>query len=683
MRIRFCTLPFTMLFSVSCFLVAANVVMVSSSGQAQVEVSKPIGLNGLSQALKIGGLTPEKLVQIIRERGVSFKVDVDIEKQLRNAGADEKVIQAARENYRGETLKPGPVVDAVPDSGAQSTSSSEDEKERGQQTAQARQSQATLLLQRGNSYFAKQEFDAAIQDYSAVISLDSSSPAPFANRGHAYNGKGEYDRAIQDFDEAIRLNSGFANAYLGRGISNNQKGKTDEALSDFDRAIGLDPNLTNAFLFRGSVYNTQGQFERAVSDFDKVIRNSPNSSGVYYERGLSKFFMADLAGAAADFEQSLAPNRPAVNSAYVLLWLHIANRRLGKNDTTDFAQRAAREDQLKWPAPIIRLYNGELTEEQVVAAAADSDAEKQKGQLCEVHFYAAEYALFHGDLATGLRRLDTAKEVCPRAFTEFQGAVQEIQRMRFTDPGYAVTSRSAVSSSPVNLNHQEDTMLHPDNEVDAGRYWADPATGLMWTKEDNGQDISWQGASNYCRNLVLGNSFKWRLPTIDELETIYDRSPKTGGGNVIGDIRITRKLEWSNSSGYNPREKFVFGFDFGHRGSLLDINFNGIRSLCVRRSSDHDAAKQSTSSPGMLPVRMSSGEYRLSLNGNIHRVEISDDYVTISPVTGHLSAHIPIKIDGHGKRKIEGQWESDNLNGWRIQQRSATGWLECNCFQKT
>lgn len=91
MRIRFCTLPFTILFSVSCFLIAANVVMVSSSGQAQVEVSKPIGLNGLSQALKIGGLTPEKLVQLIRERGVSFKVDVEIEKQLRNAGADEKV----------------------------------------------------------------------------------------------------------------------------------------------------------------------------------------------------------------------------------------------------------------------------------------------------------------------------------------------------------------------------------------------------------------------------------------------------------------------------------------------------------------------------------------------------------------------------------------------------------------
>jgi len=63
-------------------------------------------------------------------------------------------------------------------------------------------------------------------------------------------------------------------------------------------------------------------------------------------------------------------------------------------------------------------------------------------------------------------------------------------------------------------------------------------------------------------------------------------------------------------------------------------------------------------------VQPNLGEWRFSLNGNIHRIEISDTYVTISPVSGHLSAHIPVKIDKSGKKKIVGQWQSEGSTGF-------------------
>jgi hypothetical protein len=37
-----------------------------------------------------------------------------------------------------------------------------------------------------------------------------------------------------------------------------------------------------------------------------------------------------------------------------------------------------------WPAPIIRLYLGQLTMEAVLAAADDPDASIKKGHVCEV-----------------------------------------------------------------------------------------------------------------------------------------------------------------------------------------------------------------------------------------------------------------------------------------------------------
>ena len=54
----------------------------------------------------------------------------------------------------------------------------------------------------------------------------------------------------------------------------------------------------------------------------------------------------------------------------------------------------------------------------------------------------------------------------------------------------------------------------------------DQETGLMWTRRDNGEDVNWHEANEYARHLRLGGYSDWRLPTIEELEKLYD--PKEG-----------------------------------------------------------------------------------------------------------------------------------------------------------
>lgn len=71
--------------------------------------------------------------------------------------------------------------------------------------------------------------------------------------------------------------------------------------------------------------------------------------------------------------------------------------------------------------------------------------------------------------------------------------------------------------------------------------WTDPATGLMWTKRDNGESISWPQAVNYCRNLRLTGYDDWRLPTIDELVGIlaaYMRGDLSPEGADLNDIMM-------------------------------------------------------------------------------------------------------------------------------------------------
>ena len=53
---------------------------------------------------------------------------------------------------------------------------------------------------------------------------------------------------------------------------------------------------------------------------------------------------------------------------------------------------------------------------------------------------------------------------------------------------------------------------------------SDTKTGLMWVSKDNGVPINWPDAVEYCKNLRVGGYTDWRMPTIDELEGLYDKS---------------------------------------------------------------------------------------------------------------------------------------------------------------
>jgi hypothetical protein len=52
----------------------------------------------------------------------------------------------------------------------------------------------------------------------------------------------------------------------------------------------------------------------------------------------------------------------------------------------------------------------------------------------------------------------------------------------------------------------------------------DHQTGLIWQQAADGQPRNWDAANQYCGDLVLGGRANWRLPRIDELQTIVDYS---------------------------------------------------------------------------------------------------------------------------------------------------------------
>ncbi len=99
-------------FALISVLVFLSAVLLSAQ-TAQPAPVKPIALQGLTEALRIGGLTQEELVNIVKDRGVAFRVTDDVEVELRKAGATPILLDAVRNNYRSpvtEIVQQGPLA---------------------------------------------------------------------------------------------------------------------------------------------------------------------------------------------------------------------------------------------------------------------------------------------------------------------------------------------------------------------------------------------------------------------------------------------------------------------------------------------------------------------------------------------------------------------------------------------
>jgi len=105
---------------------------------------------------------------------------------------------------------------------------------------------------------------------------------------------------------------------------------------------------------------------------------------------------------------------------------------------------------------------------------------------------------------------------------------------------------------------------------------------LTWTRSDNGKDINWDGANTYCKELTLAGLSRWRLPTIVELEKLYD--PKSGNRYNIrkpflvqGSGQLFSLRVWSST-----KEGSFFSFRVGQPFESSGGSYNS-HALCVRR----------------------------------------------------------------------------------------------------
>jgi hypothetical protein len=168
---------------------------------------------------------------------------------------------------------------------------------------------------------------------------------------------------------------------------------------------------------------------------------------------------------------------------------------------------------------------------------------------------------FSSGLAPGLSKQTTSEVLVPingLSGKYYYGAVAAASKM---------TSSKRVSLVRYSLADDNETVT-------------DHKSGLIWQQADDRQKRKWADAKQYCKDLVLGGKKDWRLPRIDELETIIDYSRFAPAINPVFSCRRWDVYWSSGTYALNPYYAWSVYFYYGYVVAYGKTNDHYVR--CVR-----------------------------------------------------------------------------------------------------
>lgn len=154
------------------------------------------------------------LAGAVKERGITFTVTPEIEKELTATGAAKVLIDAVKEKSPLPEVAPTPAPTPTPDFAFYKT--------------------------RADVSLGKGEFSSALSDYDKAVSLKPDNAVAFLNRGKTYYSLKDFPKAGADFDRSIELDPKDSKAFYNRGMLNESLGEFEKALADYQKAVDLD-----------------------------------------------------------------------------------------------------------------------------------------------------------------------------------------------------------------------------------------------------------------------------------------------------------------------------------------------------------------------------------------------------------------------------------------------------------
>jgi TonB family protein len=212
-------------------IVVALVSVVLLLGSAVRAQSPQLSLADLLIGLRSKKVTlPERnaiLTEAVRQRGVTFAMTPEIEKELETTGASPALIDAIRQKIAAAAAAAKAAAALVKPAATPAPTPPPPD--------------FSFYQTRADQNAGKGEFNLALADYNKTLEMKPDNAVAYLGRGKAHFNLKSYDLSVKDFDKALELNPKDSTAFLNRGVSYEKLGETRKALGDYQKAVDLDP----------------------------------------------------------------------------------------------------------------------------------------------------------------------------------------------------------------------------------------------------------------------------------------------------------------------------------------------------------------------------------------------------------------------------------------------------------
>jgi tetratricopeptide (TPR) repeat protein len=274
---------------------------------------------------------------------------------------------------------------------------------------------SAAFVGRARSRFRDGDIPGAQADAEEALRLGSVDPKSYVIRGRARCAREDLAGALSDLNLALQLDPREPEAIIGLGDLKRERGDAAGAIADFDRALALDPVLAEAFQHRGKAQRELGSGDQANLDLGKALKLDPGNPWIHLDCGVCAVNRREWSDALTDFRKGLARMPSDPWPFWMNIWIarsHLGEAKEAREELEASAGELSAANPEKLPSTIVALVLGRMTTRDFLETL--DRVPRSRGDTAQACFYAAEKALFDGDLPlarTLLLRCSTAKAV--------------------------------------------------------------------------------------------------------------------------------------------------------------------------------------------------------------------------------------------------------------------------------
>ena len=241
--------------TVTMLATAAFILAIASGLRAQ---TPQLSLADLLIGLRSKKVTLEErnriLAEAVRQRGITFAINGEIETELSQTGADKDLLAAIKQ--RSEADK----------AAEKAAKKAESAKAEPAPAATPAPPDYNFYRSRADVAALKGDLAGALADYTRSLELKPDNAVVLFSRGQAHFNLRAFDKSVEDMTKALELNPNDSMTYANRGMAYEKLNELKKAESDFQKAVDLDSKNETAKVALKRVQDEQARLAAKAAE---------------------------------------------------------------------------------------------------------------------------------------------------------------------------------------------------------------------------------------------------------------------------------------------------------------------------------------------------------------------------------------------------------------------------------